>query len=369
MILFGVSISLGNIGGVFYNKSIAGFSIDSAKSIISAETSINCEDSTCLFKTIYRVNSNSCRFTGKFYGVKFSDIRVNGKPLNNSSIKSDLLNPDSYLFKRKWVLQDYYKEMHLQSIPITVEVAEDSLFIIQGVLHPSKSENWGLAAYPDMVSLRHLWLNRPQIYNNEYNVAYIFAPVESFKGLKRISMNIIGKNTTLLKRKWHRPINTTDLLKLDSLERQYANRYSIDMDSTENISGSTDSISWGGVFPDAIEYFYKIDNVKENNHQFISPGGPLFLIGARSNKFHSEIGWEVSINPVRYLSLLPSATAAFNSKGYMDWSIGLRGYINGFSLGVNAREFKSAEITFGFDFYGLIGVEGRNNALLAKFSI
>jgi hypothetical protein len=84
---------------------------------------------------------------------------------------------------------------------------------------------------------------------------------------------------------------------------------------------------------------------------------------------YSEIGWETSINPVNYLSLLPSATAAFNSKGYMDWIVGCRGYYLGYSIGVNTRAFRSVEYTFGVDLFGIIGIEGRNNTFLAKLSL
>jgi hypothetical protein len=369
VILLKFSLSTGNIGGVFYKNSIAGFSIDSSKTIISAETVINCSDSTCSFKTTYHVNSSNCTFSGKFYGIKFSNIFVNGNSIDDSLIKKDSLNPDSDLFKRMWVLEDYSGRTKLQSIPITVEINDDSIFTIQGVLHTSKSENWGLAVYPNMVSLRHLWLNRPTIYNNEYNVTYIFAPIESFIGLKKLSIQFNGQNISLLKRKWHRSINSNDLASMDSSTRYYASRYNYDKDTTIELSGNNDSISWGNNFPDVIEYFFKINKIKEKKYQYITPGGPILLIGARSKKFHTEIGWEGSINPSRFLSILPSATAAFNTRGYMDWNIGLRGYYMGFSLGVNTREFKSAEITFGVDFFGIIGIEGRNNAILAKLSI
>ena len=363
------TIVKGNVGGVFYKKSIAGISIDSSKSITRAETEIHCKDSTCTFKTTYHVNSNNCMFTGKFYGLRFSNISVNEIELNDSLIIVDTLKSDSILFGRVWVLEDYPAGSKIASIPISIQISEDSTFTIAGTLHTTKGENWGLAAFPNMVSLRHLWLNKPQIYNDQYSLCYLFAPIQSFSKLNQVTVKVIGDDITLLKRKWHRPMSVKDLAELSPAERNYDRQHLRNKDSTEELFGTNDTISWLVDIPGAIEYYYKVNSEPSYKKPVISLGGPLLFIGGRSKQFHSEIGWEVSINPVNFLSILPSATAAFNSKGYMDWSIGLRGYSMGYNIGINTREFKLVEVTFGVDIFGIIGIEGRNNAFLAKLSI
>lgn len=72
LILFmAFSWAFGNIGGVFYKKSIAGISIDSVKSITYAETEINCKDSICHFMG-WSIGVNTKEFSRNYIWIRFT---------------------------------------------------------------------------------------------------------------------------------------------------------------------------------------------------------------------------------------------------------------------------------------------------------
>lgn len=369
LILIVVFQSKANVGGTFYKRAVSGLSVDSGATIVNSSTEITCNDTVCGFRSVYRTSSASVRFKGRFYGVRFSNIRINGVPFLVDSSLIDSLPSDSELFGRRFVLEQYIWGAKLLSIPVDADVQPDSTIVVEGDLEPQASENWGLAAYPNMVSLRHFLLQRPKLHNNEYSLAYVLAPIQSFDGLKSARLRMSGKNIELLKRTTHRQMIEADIRELDSIQQVWARRSPTDKDSVAKLDGSVDSVEYFHLIPDAIEYRFKLKDKKAKALPFVSPGGPVLFIGGRRKKFHSEIGWEASINPIDYLAIMPSAFAAFNTQGYMDWSIGLRGYFMGFSLGFIAREFKTFEFTIGVDMFGVVGIEGRNNAFLGKLSI
>lgn len=357
-----------NIGGEFYDRSIAGLSIDTSQTVLSAETKIECEDSTCTFRTVYKVSASEKEFRGQFYGIKYTSLRVNGHGIPDSLLSTDTLVSDSVIFGRNWVLEEGPLRTKVAAVPIVAPVGEDSCIVVEGRLHPSRTMNWGMAAFSDMISLRHPLLQKPKVFKNEFVVSYVLAPIQSFDGLQKISLKIKGNNVEIRKRKWHRRMN--DLEYQDFLEESpWAESFSDrNKDSTTAMQAANDSVTFVDKIPDVIEYFYALPGL-EKKRTWLSLGGPILYLGGKSKRLYSEIGWEFGINPIEYLTILPSGMASFTPDGYSEWSAGLRAFFMGYSLGLNTREFKDIGITFGIDVFGPVGIEFRNNAILGKLSI
>jgi hypothetical protein len=359
-----------NVGGIFYNRTITGLSIDTGTTIISAETFIDCKDSLCSFKSVYRVNTANCDFQGRFYGMRFENIRVNNEMLNETVIRADTVKSDSAIFAREWVLNLSWDKERLLSIPIHARIQADSTLTIEGQLSPLQSQNWGLAALPTMSAPRHLWLQKPVEFNNEYVVCYVLAPIQSFKGLQKVTVHFNGNNVELIKRIRHRQMTKIDYNPLEKDDPEFARHFIQDKKTTDELANkSSDSIVFTGNIPDAVEYFYKIAGIPAQKTPLFSPGGPVVFLGETKSRFYSEIGWELSVNPWRFVSFLPSVFASYNAMGHFDWSAGLRVYCNGLSIGVISRKVQTVELSVGWDIFGPVGIEIRRNTFLAKVSI
>ena len=342
------SSGLANVGGRFYKYGIAGIMPDDSTTILNANTSIFYQDSICTFKTIYKVSSAKSIFKGKFFGLNFSNIKINNKPYSYDSSQVVIMQGDSSIFNRNWVLENITGQYKYKSVNIEIETNPDSTFIISGDLHIKPASNWGLAGLQDIASIRHPVFGEIYLTANEYAVVYLFAPIQSFTNLQSVSSKFEGKNILLKNRRLH--FN-------NSLKK-----YTFNSITQNDYTAFTDSI------PEAIEYrFSKNDSSLIIKHNYLSFGGPVGYVGKKSGKLFYEFGWEFAVNPFRFMSVLPSVNYSFSADRTY-WNYGVRFMFMGYNAGILYNERNGIDYSFGISF-GVLGVEFRSKTFLLQLSI
>ncbi len=348
VLLIVCSSSLANVGGRFYKYGIAGIIPDDSTTILNANTSISYQDSICTFKTIYKVSSAKSVFKGKFFGLNFSNIKINNKPYYYDSSQVVIMQGDSSIFNRNWVLENIPGQYKYKSIKVEIKTNPDSTFIISGNLHIKPASNWGLAGLQDMASIRHPFFGKINLTANEYSVVYLFAPIHSFANLQSVSSKFEGKNIILKNRRLH-----------------FKNSF---QKHTYNSVAQNDYMSFTDSIPEAIEYrFSKNDRSLSLKHNYFSFGGPVGYIGKKSGKLFYEFGWEFAVNPFRLLSVLPSVNYSFSADRTY-WNYGLRFLSMGYNAGILYNEKNGIDYSFGISL-GMLGVEFRSKMFLLQLSI
>lgn len=333
------SASFANVGGKFYSHSIAGLKLDNRSTIKAARTVVNCDDTICTFHTTYKTTSPGATFVGRFYGVRFDSVRVNQIPLTTDSANTTGGLTEANVLGEGWVFEEYPGRIGYTSVPIRAKVGSDSSFSVAGRLLPTATQRWGLAAFRGMSDIRHPALSAMRPSDNEYSVAYCFAPIQSFQGLDTVEATFTGTNNALIGKRM--------------IYSGKIRHHTIDGDLSP-VTVFKDSI------PMAINYRFRSSrgSLSQLPSNF-SVGGPLVFLGARKGAFQAEAGWEAGIN-ASIFAILPSANAAFGTQGYRDFNLGLRLMSMGFSAGLVQRDFREVEWTFGGSL-GVVGFEVRSN--------
>ncbi len=347
IILILVNDSFANVGGRFYKYGIAGIVPDDSTTILQATTSISCSDSICMFKTVYKTSSLNSLFKGRFFGLNFVNIKINNKPFSFDSSQIKILQGDSSIFNRSWVLENITGQYKYKSIEIEARTKADSTFIISGNLLVKPAHNWGLALLQDMASLRHPFLGNIYPIANEYSIVYLFAPIQSFTRLQSVSLAFQGKSLFVKNRILHS-------------NKSYKNH-------TFKNTTQNDYIAFTDSIPEAVEYrFSKDDSLLIRKHNYLSLGGPVGYLGKKSGKFFYELGWEFAINPSQFISILPSVNYSVSpNESY--WNYGLRLLFIGYNAGILYNEKKELDYSIGISL-GVLGIEFRSKTLLLQLS-
>ena len=224
----------------------------------------------------------------------------------------------------------------------------DSTFIISGNLILKPAINWGLAQLQDMASIRHPISGNINHFANEYSVVYLFAPIQSFARIQKVTSTFEGSDIYIKDRRLHFNNSFQSHTFIGAIHKDYI--------------AFTDSI------PEAVEYrFSKNDSSLETKYKYFSLGGPIGYLGKKSGNFFSEVGWEFAFNPYILISVLPSINYSIYSH-YSCWNYGLRLLFTGYSAGILYNEKKKLDYSFGLSL-GVLGVEFRSKAILLQLSI
>ena len=365
----------GNVGGVFYQRSISGVvPADSTVFIREAHTTLSINQSGATFKTVYKVSADSLKFVGTFFGLRFDSIRVNDQIVLDPIVKAMGREP---LWAQNGHLEYADTLMVYDRVSFSTSIRADSTFEVSGVLRPQRGELWGLATLPNMTGLRHLLLADMRLYSNEYSIMYVFEPIGRFRGLNKVTCNTIGYNISLLERKPHGAYPPLQYFPLrvnqDSITHDFnaPDTISLPYEGYERFSrsASNDFVVYTDTIPASIEYHYiKNDSIDSPLDQVLSLGGPLLLMGAKRDRFYAEIGWEVGINSKYGLSLLPSILYRIDSHRGDKMMYGVRLYSMGYSLGVIQAEGEDLQYSIGASF-GPVGLEWRQSGFLVQISL
>lgn len=271
LLFFANSVISANVGGRFFEVGTIGLQPFVLGSVLETDTKIDCNDSLCNFTTVYKTNAPNKLFVGRFFGSGVSDVYVNEVP---SQLLDFSTTEDSIKIPRLVEKTNVFD--------VNVQVGADSVFSISGKTAIGEAKYWGFAEYREMTKFRHMLFQNQKRTSNSGQIQYLFAPTQKFPGYNkaRIILNYQGS------------------------KYQFAGRNQNGRDKERFDGRYSDTTVYLGTIPPSYSVYFE----KEKNStqlDYIGLGGPRLCVGRRNGRYTGELMWEVSVDPVEGVGILP----------------------------------------------------------------